>query len=74
MVVVDDLDERLDLGSLSNLLSTLSLGNLQWVSFNTGNQSMTEWVRLGTFVVWLNDHDLLTGVTTTDNNSCRKKI
>lgn len=69
VVVVDDLDERLDLGSLGNLLSTLSLGDLQWVSFNTGNQSMTEWVRLGTFVMWLDDHNLLTGVTTTDNNS-----
>ena len=28
VVVVDDLDERLDLSSLSNLLGTLSLGNL----------------------------------------------
>ena len=42
MVVVDDLDERLDLGSLSNLLGTVLLGDLQWVSFNTGNQSVTK--------------------------------
>lgn len=69
VVVVDDLDERLDLGSLSDLLSTVLLGNLQWVSFNTGNKSVTEWVCLGTFIVRLNDNNLLTGVTTTDDNS-----
>lgn len=74
MVVVDNLDKWLDLSSLSNLLSTLSLGNLQWVSFNTSNQSVTEWVRLGTFIVWLDDHNLLTGVTTTDNDSCKNKL
>ena len=69
MVVVDDLDERLDLGSLSNLLGTVLLGDLQWVSFNTGNQSVTEWMRFRTLIVWLNDHNLLTSVTTTNNDS-----
>lgn len=69
MVVVDDLDERLDLGSLSNLLGTVLLGDLQWVPFNTGNQSVTEWMRFRTLIVWLNDHNLLTSVTTTNNDS-----
>lgn len=69
VVVVDGLDEWLDLSSLSDLLSTVLLGNLQWVSFNTGNQSMGKWVSLGTFIVRLHDDNLLTGVTTTDDDS-----
>lgn len=73
MVVVDDFDEWLDFSSLSDLLGTVLLGDLQWVSFNTGNQSVTKWVRLGTFIMWFNDNNLLTGVTTTDNDSCVKK-
>lgn len=74
VVVVDNLDEWLNLGSLGNLLGTLSLGNLQWVSFNTGNQSVTEWVRLGTVIMWLDDNDLLTSVTTADNDSYFKEL
>lgn len=44
MVVVDDLDKWLDLSSLSNLLGTVLVGNLQWVSLDTSDQSVTEWV------------------------------
>lgn len=69
VVVVDNLDERLDLGSLGDLFSTLSLGDLQWVSLNTSDQGVAEWVRLGTLIVWLDDHNLLTSVTTADNDS-----
>ncbi|MCQ5086602.1 hypothetical protein NE685_12655, partial [Cutibacterium acnes] len=59
VVVVDDFDEWLDFSSLSDLLGTVLLGDLQWVSFNTGNQSVTKWVRLGTFIMWFNDNNLL---------------
>lgn len=44
MIVVDDLDEWLDLGSFGNLLGVVLLGDLQRVSLNTGNQSMSKGV------------------------------
>lgn len=34
---------------------------------------MTEWVSFRTFIMWLDDNDLLTGVTTSDNDSYLKK-
>lgn len=37
VIEVDNLDKGLDLGSLSNLLSAVSLGDLQGVSLDTSN-------------------------------------
>lgn len=68
MVEVDNLDERLNLGSLSNGLSAVSLGDLEGVSLNTGNQGVAEGVRLGAIIVGLDDDNLLTGVTSADND------
>lgn len=68
VVEVDNLDERLNLGSLSNSLSTVSLGDLEGVSLNTGNQGVAEGVRLGAIIVGLDDDNLLTGVTSADND------
>jgi hypothetical protein len=51
VVVVNDLDERLDLGSLGNLLLTHGAGNLQRRAFDTGNDSVTVGSVLGTFIV-----------------------
>lgn len=68
VVEVDNLDKRLNSGSLSDLLSAVSLGNLQGVSLNTGNESMTERVRLGTIIMGLDDDNLLTGETSSDND------
>jgi hypothetical protein len=51
VVVVDDLDERLDLGALGNLLLAHWAGNLERVTLNTGNDSITVGSVLGAFVV-----------------------
>ena len=74
MVVVDQFNERLNLGSLGGLLGTHVLSNLQWVSFNTNNNGMWEWVRLGTFIVRLDNNNLLTGETSTNDNSYKVSI
>lgn len=51
MVVVNDLDERLDLGALGDLLLTHGAGNLQRVTLDTSNDGITVGSILGTFVV-----------------------
>lgn len=58
MVVVDDLDERLDLVSL--LLAGLghAAGDLGGVSLNAGNQGVAERVRLVAVVNGLDDDNL----------------
>lgn len=68
MVEVNDLDERLNLSSLSNLLSVVGLGDLEGVSLNASNQGMAKWVRLGAIVVGLDDDNLLTGESSADND------
>ena len=40
VIVVDNLDEGLDLGSSGNLLFGHTLGNFQWALLDTGNQSV----------------------------------
>lgn len=42
VVVVDQFDERLDLGSLGELLGAVGLGDLQWASLNTNNDGVGE--------------------------------
>lgn len=69
VVVVDDLDEGLDLGSLGNLLGVHVGGNLQRVSLDSGNQSVGEGVSLGSLIVGLDDHHLLTSVSASNNES-----
>lgn len=58
VVVVDDLDERLDLGAL--LLAGLghAAGDLGGVALNAGNDGVAEGVRLVAVVDGLNDNDL----------------
>lgn len=51
MVVVDDLDEGLDLRSLSNLLLVHATSDLQGVTLDTGNNGVTIWSFLGALVV-----------------------
>lgn len=69
VVVVDQLDEWLNLGSLGNLLLIVSLGDSQWTAFDTNNNGVWEGVLLGAFIVWSHNDHLLTGVTATGNNS-----
>ena len=69
VVVVDQLDKRLHLGSLGELLSAVSLGDLQWSSLDTNNNGVGERVGLGTVIVWSHNDDLLTSETTTGDNS-----
>lgn len=58
MVVVDDLDERLDLGAL--LLAGLGhpAGDLGGVALNAGDEGVAVGVRLVASVDGLDDHDL----------------
>lgn len=70
VVVVDQLDESLDLGSLGNLLFAVSFGDLQWGGLDTNNDGVCESVGLGAVIVRLDNHDLLTSETTTGNDSC----
>lgn len=58
MVVVDDLDERLDLGAL--LLAGLGhpAGNLGRVALDAGDEGVAVGVRLVASVDGLDDHDL----------------
>lgn len=62
MVVVDDLDERLDLVSL--LLAGLghAASDLGGVSLNAGNQGVTERVRLVAVVNGLDDDNLIEAI------------
>jgi hypothetical protein len=51
VVVVDDLNERLDLGALGDLLLTHGAGNLQGITLDTSNDGITVGSVLGTFIV-----------------------
>lgn len=59
VVVRDNLDKRLDLGSLGNLLGTHALGHLTRVSLNTGSNNEGERVLLGAVIKLLDDDNLL---------------
>lgn len=65
MVVVDDLDERLDLAALGLAALGHAAGDVERVAIDTGNNRMREWVLLAAVVLRLDNDDLLTGVTTT---------
>lgn len=69
VVVVHQLDEWLDLGSLGNLLLVVGSGDLQWASLNADNDSVWERVGLGAVVVWSDNDNLLTSESTTGNDS-----
>lgn len=69
VVVVDQLDEGLDLGSLCDLLGGHALGHLQGCALNTHHHGVGEGVLLGTIIMGLDDDDLLTCETTADDDS-----
>ena len=50
MVVVDNLDERLDLGALGNALLAHVLGDLEGVTLDTGNDGVTVTALLGSLI------------------------
>ena len=50
VVVVDDLDERLDLGTLSDALLAHVLGDLEGVTLNTGNKGVAITTLLGSLI------------------------
>jgi hypothetical protein len=62
------LDERLDLGPLGDPLGTHGLGDLEGVSLDTGDDGVGVGTLLGTVVVLLDDDDLLTGLSTREND------
>lgn len=61
MVVVDDLDERLDAAALLDHLLTHAAGDLQGVALDTGDDGVGEGVRLGARVLRLDNDDLYIG-------------
>lgn len=67
VVVVDQLDKRLD--SVSGRLGFLLLVGQGWSPLDTNDNGVREGVAFGALVDWLDDNNLLTGVTTTGNNS-----
>lgn len=69
VVVVNQLDEWLDSGSLSNPLGVVSLGDLQWASFNANDNGVWERVRLGSVIMRSDNDNLLTSETTTGDDS-----
>ena len=58
MVVVDDLDERLDAAALLDRLLTHAAGDLEGVALDTGDDGVREGVGLGASVVRLDNDDL----------------
>ena len=58
VVVVDDLDERLDAAALLDLLGAHATGHLGGVALDTGDESIGEGVGLGAGVLRLDDDDL----------------
>ena len=68
VVVVDDLDEWLDLAALVLAGLGHAAGDLLWVALDTGDDGV--WVRplLGTFIVLLDDDDLLASLTAGEND------
>lgn len=67
--VVDDLDERLNLGSTSNSLLAHVLGHLEGVPLNASNNGVGVRSLLGPVVLLLDDDDLLAGLTTREDDS-----
>lgn len=68
MVVVDDLDERLDLGTLGDLVLAHAAGNLRRVTLNTSDNGVRERVGLGALVGRLDDDDLLACIAATGDD------
>jgi len=64
MGVVDNFDERLDLGSLGDLLLSHRFGDFQWVPLDTSNNGVGVWSLLGTLISLLDDNDLLPCLST----------
>lgn len=68
VVVVDDLDERLDLGALGNAGLSHAAGDGLGVALNAGNEGVREGVGLGALVDRLDDDDLLACVAATGDD------
>lgn len=62
VIVVDDLDERLDLAALGLAGLAHALGDLQRVALDAGNDGVGERVLLAAVVLRLDDDNLLAGV------------
>lgn len=68
MVVVDDLDERLDLAALALTGLGHAAGDLLGVTLDSGDEGVRERVGLAAVVLGLDNHDLLSGITTTGDD------
>lgn len=64
MVVVDDLDERLDFTALVLAGLGHAAGDLLGVALDSGDEGVGEGVGLGAVVLGLDNHDLLSGIAT----------
>lgn len=68
MVVVDNLNERLDASAALNELGAHATGDLPGVTLDTGDKGVGEGVRLGAIVIRLDNDGLLTSVTATGDD------
>jgi len=79
VVVVDELDEGLQAGSLLNSLGAHLLCHFQWISFNSSNQSVRELLvlrksakrtyLLAAVIVVSNDDGLLSSMSSCEHNA-----
>ena len=69
VVVVDELEERLDLRSLGNLLLRHGLGDLARVAVDAGDDAVAKFSVIVAVVESLDDHALAPGVTARENDN-----
>lgn len=74
VVVVDDLDERLDLAALVLAGLAHTAGDLLWVALDAGDDCVGEGVRLAAIVLWLDNDDLLSCVATAGDDGLEEEM
>ena len=68
MVVVDDLEERLDAGALGDLLLRHGLGDLEGCTVNSSKNSVRVFALLSALIKVLDDDGLSSSVSTLEND------
>ena len=68
VVVVDNFDERLDLGALGDTLLSHGLGDFERVLFDTGEDGVSVRAFLSAFIELLHDDGFLASILARQNN------
>ena len=74
MGVVDDLDEGLDAAAAGNLLLSHALGDLLGSAGDTSDNGECVLARIGTIIVLLDDHSLLSGILAVKHDNCSSSL